>query len=113
MDDGSVAVGSGQMDELLDAVTGGLTSVRDVEQQGFDSLGQQLSDISDSLAKLENDEEQGTDGVTTVVALDDAQMQQIHDGISLLVTETFVCFILVAMLCGLSVWQIMTRGWRS
>lgn len=100
------------LNELLDAVTGGFTSLSDIDSQGFDGLARSISSLGDSINALV--EGGGTSqGEISTVTVSQEQFSVIESGMRLMVTEGFVLCCLLAVSCGLTAWRIFSGGWRG
>lgn len=100
------------LSEILDAVTGGFTSVSDIEQQGYDTLATHLESIGLAVSAL-SESASSTSDVTGSVTIDAGQLGLIQSGMQVLSTEGFILVCVLAIQCGLTCWQVFTGGWRG
>ena len=52
MDEQTGQTGDETLSEILDAVTGGFTSVSDIERQGYDTLASRLESIGSAVSEI-------------------------------------------------------------
>ena len=100
------------LSEILDAVTGGFTSVSDIERSGYDTLAARLESIGSAVSAL-SESTSSTSDATGSVTIDAAQMTLIQSGMQVLSTEGFILVCVLAIQCGLTCWQVFTGGWRG
>lgn len=100
------------LSEILDAVTGGFTSVSDIEQQGYDTLASRLESIGSAVSVLSESTSSASDA-TGSVTIDAGQLALIQSGMQVLSTEGFILVCVLAIQCGLACWQVFTGGWRG
>lgn len=100
------------LSEILDAVTGGFTSVSDIEQQGYDTLASHLESIGAAVSALSDSTSSSSD-VSGSVTIDAEQLSMIQTGMQALSTEGFMLVCILAIQCGLTCWRVFTGGLRG
>lgn len=98
--------------EVYDAVTNGFDGLSSVDSDGFVALGNKLDDAIAHIQSLQDAHTAAGEAATGTIALDQAQIDLLHQGISVVTTETFLLVVLLAVLCGLTGWMIFSRGWQ-
>lgn len=91
-------------------------STRDAHDVVIEDMSHTLVEIRDGVALLgsnaETDEEQtSADDVTYMVRLDSSQVEVAKSAARLVCTEGLFVIILLATLCGLTLWQILQSRW--
>lgn len=100
------------LSEILDAVTGGFTSVSDIERQGYDTLASHLESIGSAVSAL-SDSTSSTSDTGGVVELDDSQFGVIQLGLQVISAEGFILVCVMAIQCGLTCWRVFSGGMRG
>lgn len=91
-------------------------STRDAHDVVIEDMSHTLVEIRDGVALLssnaETDEEETSDvDVTYTVRLDSSQVEVAKSAARLVCTEGLFVIILLATLCGLTLWQILQSRW--
>lgn len=91
-------------------------STRDAHDVVIEDMSHTLVEIRDGVALLssnaETDEEEtAADDVTYTVRLDSSQVEVAKSAARLVCTEGLFVIILLATLCGLTLWQILQSRW--
>jgi hypothetical protein len=94
--------------DVYDTVSNGFDGLSATTSDGFVMVGDKLDDLLDHIQSS-----QATEGATTsgTVALDQAQVEMLQNGITVITTESFLLVVLLSCLCGLAGWIILSRGW--
>lgn len=100
------------LDELYDLVGNGFDGLSSVDSDGFVALGGKLDDVIGHIQSLQDSHTATGEAATGTIALDQAQIDLIHQGIEVVTTETFLLVVLLALLCGLTGWMIFSHGWQ-
>ena len=111
-------------EEHTDTASAGLTA-EDVRNVVTDVVAQPLADgaastealrgdVSDVLGSVHDLSLQVSESSSgTVVMLDDSQYQRFDNSLRVLCTEGLILTVLIAALCGLSIFRILTGGWHG
>lgn len=119
MDDqasGGVA-GDETLEEILDQLTGGLTSLQDEHEQGYQGIMTRLDAIASDVSELNEQSAGGSatrsESDTVTVVMDATQFDVIRQGIGVICTESFILVSLLALACGLQGFKLFSGGWRA
>lgn len=92
--------------ELYDVVANGFDGQAAVVDGGFNMVGVKLDSLLD--AQSSND---GVAADIGTVVLDPEQFDTLIGGVKVLTTEGFFLVVVLSILCGLTCWRILSRGW--
>lgn len=100
------------LDEVYDLVANGFDGLSSVDSDGFVAVGNKLDDVISHIQSLQEAHTVTGEAATGTIALDQAQIDLLHQGIEVVTTETFLLVVLLAVLCGLTGWMIFSHGWQ-
>lgn len=101
-------------DEVSEIVEGAASTVRDVDQSGFDRVAQDLEDIGAAVHNLYQEEGQAdeVEEVVYMVRLEPEQAGVLRSAVQVACTEGLLVVVLLALMCGLQAWRVLSGGWR-
>lgn len=96
------------LDDVYSLVSSGFDDIAIVNSDGFTVVGEKLDQV---LEHIQSSQASDSANTTGTVALDQAQIEMLQNGITVVTTESFLLVVLLATLCGLASWLILSRGW--